>query len=409
MSDNISKILVELEKNGWKVSTDTRKEISGSVYFALKGENFDGSQFVKEALDKGAVAAVTEDALETLQKVAKIYREKFNIPIIAIGGSNGKTTSKELVSEVLKTKYKIHATPENLNNHIGVPLSILAMKMDSEIGVFEIGANHPGEHTELLNILAPTVVVVTNNGMDHLEGFGSPEGVRKANKELYDYARESGAEAFVNKNNLELLEDSALIENRFLYPEEDKEIITATPLAIRFNSKAYVTHLAGHYNLENIELALSIGKHFHIDTEESIKAICQYKPSSKRSEILEKNGNTFIVDCYNANPSSMMLSLESFIKSTKSPRGVALGDMLELGTYSDAEHEKIVKYLEKQNLDTVIFIGPHFKKALETSSLKYQWFEDSATAGKWFKAQNFQKFTFLLKGSRGMKVERIIE
>ena len=403
------KILAELEKNGWKVSTDTRKEISGSVYFALKGENFDGSQFVKEALDKGAVAAVTEDTLETLQKVAKIYREKFNIPIIAIGGSNGKTTSKELVSEVLKTKYKIHATPENLNNHIGVPLSILAMKRDSEIGVFEIGANHPGEHTELLNILAPTVVVVTNNGMDHLEGFGSPEGVRKANKELYDYARESGAEAFVNKHNLELLEDSAVIEKRFLYPEQDKEIITATPLAIRFNDKAYVTHLAGHYNLENIELALSIGKHFHIDTEEAIKAICQYKPSSKRSEILERNGNTFIVDCYNANPSSMMLSLESFLKSTKSQRGIVLGDMLELGTYSDAEHEKIVKYLEKQNLDKVIFIGPHFKKALGTSSLKYQWFEDSATAGKWFKAQNFQKFTFLLKGSRGMKVERIIE
>ena len=403
------KILAELEKNGWKVSTDTRKEISGSVYFALKGENFDGSQFVKEALDKGAVAAVTEDTLETLQKVAKIYREKFNIPIIAIGGSNGKTTSKELVSEVLKTKYKIHATPENLNNHIGVPLSILAMKRDSEIGVFEIGANHPGEHTELLNILAPTVVVVTNNGMDHLEGFGSPEGVRKANKELYDYARESGAEAFVNKHNLELLEDSAVIEKRFLYPEQDKEIITATPLAIRFNDKAYVTHLAGHYNLENIELALSIGKHFHIDTEEAIKAICQYKPSSKRSEILERNGNTFIVDCYNANPSSMMLSLESFLKSTKSQRGIVLGDMLELGTYSDAEHEKIVKYLEKQNLDTVVLIGPSFKKALETSSLKYQWFEDSATAGKWFKAQNFQKFTFLLKGSRGMKVERIIE
>ena len=402
------KILAELEKNGWKVSTDTRKEISGSVYFALKGENFDGSQFVKEALDKGAVAAVTEDTLETLQKVAKIYREKFNIPIIAIGGSNGKTTSKELVSEVLKTKYKIHATPENLNNHIGVPLSILAMKRDSEIGVFEIGANHPGEHTELLNILAPTVVVVTNNGMDHLEGFGSPEGVRKANKELYDYARESGAEAFVNKHNLELLEDSAVIEKRFLYPEQDKEIITATPLAIRFNDKAYVTHLAGHYNLENIELALSIGKHFHIDTEEAIKAICQYKPSSKRSEILERNGNTFIVDCYNANPSSMMLSLESFLKSTKSQRGIVLGDMLELGTYSDAEHEKIVKYLEKQNLDKVIFIGPHFKKALGTSSLKHQWFKDSDEAQNWFNQQDLTGYTFLLKGSRGMKVEKML-
>src|SRR3989344_7003515 len=154
MSDNISKILVELEKNGWKVSTDTRKEISGSVYFALKGENFDGSQFVKEALDKGAVAAVTEDALETLQKVARIYRDKFNIPVIVIGGSNGKTTSKELVRETLKTKYKVHASSENLNNEIGVPLSILSMDKDTDIGVFEIGANHPGEHTELMNILS---------------------------------------------------------------------------------------------------------------------------------------------------------------------------------------------------------------------------------------------------------------
>lgn len=392
----MQQILDKLEKNGWKVSTDTRKEISGSVYFALKGENFDGKQFVKEALDKGAVAAVTENAQETLQKVAKIYREKFNIPIIAIGGSNGKTTSKELVREVLKTKYKVHATPENLNNHIGVPLSILSMKPDTEIGLFEVGANHSGEHLELLEILKPTIVAVTNNGLDHLEGFGSPLGVRAANKEIYDWAFKHSAMAFVNKNLPDLVEDSRNLK-RQLYPEPE------------FDGQEYKTNLAGSYNLANIHLALSIGKHFGIDINKAKEAISNYKPSSKRSEFLSKFGINFIVDCYNANPSSMMLSLESFLDSAKKPRGVILGDMLELGSYADQEHSKIVDYVARQNLDCIVFIGPDFKKALEGRDFKYFWFPNSLEAREWFKSQKFEGFTFLLKGSRGIKVEKILD
>ena len=394
--ENYREILEILESNGFKVSTDTRKELSGSVYFALKGENFDGNQFTEEALNKGAVATVTEDAQETLQKVAGIYRDKFNIPIIAIGGSNGKTTSKELVREVLKTKYKVHSTPENLNNHIGVPLSVLSMSLDTEIGIFEIGANHPGEHLELLDIIKPTIVAVTNNGLDHLEGFGSPLGVRNANKEIYDWLVSHSGLAFVNKNLEDLMDDSENLK-RTLYPES------------KFDGQEYKTNLAGDYNLINIHLALSIGKHFNINIDQAKDAIAQYKPSSKRSEFVEKDGINFIVDCYNANPSSMTLSLESFLRSTKSPRGVVLGDMLELGTYTDEEHSKIIRYLENQKLDSVIFIGPSFKKALENTTLRYEWFPDSKEASTWFKEQDFKNFTFLLKGSRGIKVETILE
>jgi len=419
--DNISKIFAELEKCNFKVSKDTRKDVSGSIYFALKGGQFDGNTFVYLAMEKGAVGAIADDpritgeniylvddALETLQTVAQMYKELFSIPIIVIGGSNGKTTSKGLIGEVLKTKYKVHAAEESLNNHFGVPLSILSMDREIDIGIFEIGANHPGEHTTLLNLLNPTIVVVTNNGMDHLEGFGSPSGAREANKEIYNWASSHSATAFVDKNQSDLMKDSKNLE-RIKYPLYKLEITNSTPLTIQFEGKQYITKLTGDYNVENIQLALSVGAHFKIEADQALNAICEYVPASKRSQFVKKGNVGFVVDCYNANPSSVELSLDSFLKSIGHPRGVILGDMLELGSYSDAEHLRVVEYISKQDLESVVFIGSNFKKILGNEDFKYQWFADSDKAREWFSKQNFDGYTFLLKGSRGVAVENILE
>ena len=417
---NADAILKELERCYYRVSTDTRLDLNGSIYFALKGENHDGNLFVQDALKKGAKAVVTDkkenagenvfvvdSTLKTLQEVARKYREQFSIPIIVIGGSNGKTTSKDLISSVLETKYKIHRTKENLNNEIGLPLSLLNMGKKSEIGVFEVGANHAGEHLELMKILSPTIVVVTNNGLDHLEGFGSPEGVRKANKEIYDWALKNKVLAFVDKEQKDLVEDSERLE-RILYPEHKLEITNSAPLSIKFENKEYVTNLAGDYNLANIGLALSVGKHLNVNPDTALKAVCQLIPSPNRSQLVTKNGVRFVVDCYNANPSSMEASLSSFLKSTKGQKGVILGDMLELGKYSAEEHKKIVKHVSEQKLDCIVFVGPEFKKALENESLKHLWFPDSLKTKEWFIGEKFNEFTFLLKGSRGIKIERIL-
>jgi len=418
--DVLRTILEKLEWCDFKVSTDTRKDVAGSIYFALKGENFDGSVFIREALGKGALGAVTENSeitgeniylvdsvLKILQALARNYRELFAIPVIAIGGSNGKTTSRELIYEVLKTKYRVHTSRENLNNHIGVPLSILSMDPKTEIGIFEIGANHLEEHTTLLDILNPTIVIITNNGMDHLEGFGSPLGVRKANREIYDWARKHQRQAFVNNKHQDLMEDSLNLE-RVLYPIYELNISSSAPLSFVFESNRYYTHLTGDYNIENIQLALSIGKFFEVNLEQALDAVCRFQPSSKRSQFIKLGNTNIILDCYNANPSSMRLSLESFFRSTKLPRGIILGDMLELGQYSEEEHKKIVEYISKQKIDCAVFIGGNFLKALSGINLKHYWFLDSGEARNWFKNQKFDEFTILLKGSRGIAVEEIL-
>lgn len=419
--DSLSTILKELKKCNFKVSTDTRKNLSGTVYFALKGDSFDGNLFVKQALEKGVSFAVSddqknkgekvfvvEDVRKTLQDVAREYRKLFKIPVIVIGGSNGKTTSKDLLVKALETKYKTHSTSGSFNNHFGVPLSILGMNKKTEIAVFEIGANHPLEHTELISIINPTHVVVTNNGMDHLEGFLSPQGVRSANKEIFDWAKINKAKVFVNTKHKDLVKDSAGNEC-VKYPTELIKVTDSSPIEMVFGKRKFKTHLNGSYNLENIELAFAISKYFKVPKIKALLGISQYVPSSKRSEYKTVNNINFVVDCYNANPSSMKLSLESFLKSTKRPRGVVLGDMLELGRYSEAQHKKIVNYIHKQKIDNLVFIGKNFKKALIDTNMKYHWFPNSDKARIWFDKQNFDGFTFLLKGSRGIKVEKVLE
>jgi UDP-N-acetylmuramoyl-tripeptide--D-alanyl-D-alanine ligase len=419
--NTILEIYKKLESCDFRVSTDTRADLANSVYFALKGENFDGNKFVRLALKSGAIAAVTEDSkikgkniyyvkntLEALQEVARLYRESFAIPVIAIGGSNGKTTSKELLLDVLKTKYKVHGTVGSLNNHIGVPLSILQMKRDTEIAVFEIGANHPKEHLELLKILRPTHVVVTNNGMDHLEGFLTPKGTRKANKEIFDWALENEAVVFVNKKIKDLVIDCKR-NTRILYPTSILKADNRTALTIKLRNKSFNTNLVGRYNLQNIELAVSIGEFFKTNTIQSLKAVASYVPQGRRSQMLRTGNNDFIVDCYNANPTSMKLSIESFLASSKSPRAVVLGDMLELGKLTKIEHLKILKYLKSKKIDIVVLVGKNFKNASSKIKLKHNWFENSSTARDWFLKQKFTNYTFLLKGSRGIKIEKIFD
>lgn len=419
--DTFTTLLKILETNNYKISTDTRKDVLGSVYFALKGDNFDGSQFVQQALDKGAIAVVTENknlsgehvfvvdsVITTLQHLSREYRRIFNIPIIALGGSNGKTTSKELLKQTLGQKYKVHATEGSLNNHIGVPLSIFSMPRVTEIGIFEIGANHPKEHMELLTILEPTHVVVTNNGMDHLEGFGSPEGSRVANKEIYDWAKENGAKVFVHKGHPDLLEDSAGNEQIF-YPNYTLLTTPGTFLSFTCDDISYITQMIGNYNIENVELAVSIAEYFDVKKEDALQAVCEYTPRSRRSQFIQKNNIDFIVDCYNANPTSMKLSLESFLASNASSKGVILGDMLELGDYTEEEHKKVVEFVLTAPLVTRVFIGNFFKKALTNISGDFIWFETSEEAKFWFTEQKFEGFTFLLKGSRGVKVEKILD
>jgi UDP-N-acetylmuramoyl-tripeptide--D-alanyl-D-alanine ligase len=419
----MKKILEILEKNNFQVSTDTRKDVRGTVFFAIKGENFDGNKFVEDAIKKGATAAVcsakinlpnvfvVKNTLTTLQKAATVYRKKFSIPVVVIGGSNGKTTSKDLLADALKTKFNILKTEGSFNNHLGVPLTLLAMKTKHQIAVLEIGANHPKEHTDLLDIINPTHVVVTNNGMDHLEGFGSPAGARKANKEIFDWAARHKCPVFVNSKHKDLLADSKKCA-RIKYPaKKDTMKIgkNVAPLDVVFGSKKYKTKLSGEYNLENIELAVSIAASFGVPAEKSLGAICQYVPESKRSQIFEKDGIEFTLDCYNANPTSMALSIESFNKSAHKKRGVILGDMLELGKFSNNEHKKIIRLVKKMKFDMAIFIGPRFKKILMKEKFSFRHFDSSEKAAAWFRLQNFSDYSFLLKGSRGMKIEKVIE
>ncbi len=400
----IENIWDKLRDNDFKISTDTRKELGGTLFFALKGERFDGNDFVEKALENRASAVVSQnqqfkstphvyvvdDTLETLQILARKYRDTFDIPIIVIGGSNGKTTTRELIRSVLETNFKVHATENNLNNEIGVPLSIFAMSRDAQIGVFEIGANHAQEHTNLLEILKPTHVMITNSGMDHLEGFGSPLKVREANEEIHKWAR---------KHDATILLTSV---------EYGLQVMTPLPLCISKGGKEYQTKMVGNYNLENINRALSVGLHFKIDFKSGLGAICKYTPASFRSQLLEKEGVHFVVDCYNANPTSMKLALESFVRAATKPRGVILGDMLELGSYTEEEHKKILEFISKQELDLVVLIGGNFKQAQEQLHLNYSWFPNSLLTREWFQKQNFTNYNILLKGSRGIEVEKVL-
>ena len=412
-----------ISKDSFFISTDSRNIQPGAIFIALKGTNFDANAFAETAITQGALYAiidnpaykkderyiVVKNTLKTLQDLARIHRATFSTPILAIGGSNGKTTTKELIHAVLSKRYRTHTTTGNLNNNIGVPLTLLGMKKDAEIAAIEIGANHPSEHIELLDILSPTHVLITNNGADHLEGFGSLDGVRAANKEIYDWAREHTAHAFVNESISDLVEDSTGLD-RTLYPTKSHESSSSLYAGVIYDGIEFTTTLFGAYNEPNILAAIAIGEYFDVPLHDIRTAIADYIPTLKRSQILQKDTYSVVLDCYNANPSSMELALRDFVgNSTSGKRIVIIGDMFEMGAVEENVHKDILD-LTLSLVDTndiVLCVGPRF--GIYASSFPFHFYESSKEARSYFDSLDLTNKVVFLKASRGMKLEEVIK
>ena len=411
-----------------KISTDTRNISKNSIFFALKGPNFNGNKFAKDALDNGASFAIIDesdsffdkrtilvkDVLKCLQDLSNFHRKKLNIPIIGITGTNGKTTTKELIGAVLSSQYNTHITSGNLNNHIGVPLTLLQLTTKHEVAIIEMGASKNGDIKELADIAEPTHGLITNIGKAHLEGFGSFENIIKTKLELYDFINNSQkGEIFVNSNDQIL--NNAISNNiiRHTYGSKDSNvnglISNLHPtISIKWSiDKSEIntkTHLIGSYNLNNVLAAICIGNHLKISNENIHKSIENYTPSNHRSQIIKTKNNTIIADCYNANPSSVMESLISF-KSIKEENKLAiLGDMLELGSVSHDEHLNIVSYLENEKIDAIL-VGQEFTKVKSN----FPTFENTDQVTEFLNKKDFKNSTILLKGSRGIKLEKLID
>lgn len=417
-----------LFEKGHKICTDSRFLNKSDIFFALKGETFDGNTFVMQAVENGAEIAIADDpkligkertivvpcVLEFLQTLAKKHRGKLNIPVIGLTGSNGKTTTKELINKVLANKYKTFATQGNLNNHIGVPLSILSIKKETEIAIIEMGANHLGEVELLCSISQPTHGLITNIGKAHLEGFGSFSGVVKAKSELYRHLAENDGTVFINTNNPLLVD----LSTRFNIPHVVKynpELFmlesvstTNTYLSLTFEIQGEKielnSQLVGEYNAENILAAMSVGTHFGVSPKQAIDAIASYKPNNSRSQIVKTANNTVILDAYNANPSSMEQALTNFANlTTNLPKIAILGDMLELGNYSNEEHRKIAQ-LAKSLVGTVVFIGKHF----EAEAYESLWFATQTECANYLTKCSLKGYSILLKGSRGIHLDKLM-
>jgi UDP-N-acetylmuramoyl-tripeptide--D-alanyl-D-alanine ligase len=411
-----------------KVSTDTRRITPGSIFFALKGDKFNANEFAEQALDKGAAFAVIDeekhavsekcvvvsDVLDTLQKLAAYHRSRLNIPVIGLTGSNGKTTSKELLNAVLAKKYKTCATQGNLNNHIGVPLTLLAIDESIEIAVIEMGANHLGEIALLCRIADPTHGFITNIGKAHIGTFGGFENIIRAKSELYQHLITKGGVAFINSRSEVLANMAKRFKNPILYPSKTDyyhcELIDADPF-VRIkaeNGDAIQTNLIGAYNFENVASALCIGKYFAIDPLHANQAIAEYKPSNMRSQLLKKGGNTIILDAYNANPSSMKVAIENIAAFKGDRKVLILGDMFELEEEAEAEHRSIGTLLGKHVFEKVLLCGRLMKFAKEEypSAFLFET-KDDLVAG--LKDNPIRDSVILVKASRGMGLETVVE
>nr|NQU88980.1 UDP-N-acetylmuramoyl-tripeptide--D-alanyl-D-alanine ligase [Bacteroidota bacterium] len=412
-----------------EISTDSRKNIPGSLFFALKGENFNGNTYAIDALDRGAAYSIVDDktcankpgcilvndVLLTLQELAKHHRRQFDIPVIGITGSNGKTTTKELTGGVLKMKYNTLVTRGNLNNHIGVPLTLLRITGETEIAVIEMGANHPGEIAALCKIADPNHGIITNIGRAHLEGFGSFEGVAGAKGELYEHLINNTGSVFVNGDDQLLTNMAAGLKN-ITYSCAKRavtrgRIIDSFPfLNIGYNSGneeiTIKTKLVGDYNLYNILAAIGIGSHFGVQPEAIREAIENYRPDNNRSQFLETKSNKIILDAYNANPTSMEAAIKNFMEYPLPDKMVILGDMLELGGESTGEHQQIIELLIGAGFRKVILVGDIFS-SIETPPDFYK-FEDVKHAGEWIRKNPVKNRSILLKASRGIGLEKLL-
>ncbi|MFP4094073.1 MAG: UDP-N-acetylmuramoyl-tripeptide--D-alanyl-D-alanine ligase [Cyclobacteriaceae bacterium] len=411
-----------------RVSTDTRQIEEGVMFFALKGEKFNANQFAEQALEKGARYAVidepeyskderfllVDDVLLTLQELARHHRRQFDIPVLGVNGTNGKTTTKELLHLVLSRKYKTLATQGNLNNHIGVPLTLLRLTREHEFAIIELGANHVGEIARLCEIAEPSHGLTTNIGKAHMEGFGGFEGAIRGESEQYFYLLQSGGEVFINSQNPILSNMAKRFVRPYFYPAVgdyfQAELLSADPFILyrHENGEEVQTQLIGAYNFENIAAALCIAKYFDVDAAEANRAVAGYKPANKRSQLIEKGSNTIIMDAYNANPDSMQAAIES-LDRLKAPHKVAiLGDMFELGEASDVEHQAIGELLAKKNFDEILLCGGMMLKAKQACpAAKHFFLKDDLAV--YLKAQKYQNSTILLKASRGIALETLMD
>lgn len=410
------------------IETDTRKIKKRDIFFALKGPNFNGNNYVEEAFKRGASYCVcdemstitdsrilyVENVLNTLQRLAKHHRKQFSIPFIGITGSNGKTTTKELVHEVLSTTYKCYTTKGNLNNHIGIPLTILSVKKDAEIAVIEMGANHLKEIEGYCLYAMPTHALITNCGKAHLEGFGGEEGVKKGKGELFEYILKTDGTLFLNSDYDYLKKMSAAIKNKITYGSADATYVGRAKEAEHLLEVEIVkgadinvikTQLAGNYNLPNVMAAVCIGKYFGVPDDKIKNALEAYIPTNSRSQIIKKESNTILLDAYNANPSSMKVAIENFAGMEGENKIVILGGMMELGNESMKEHADIIDLLSKYKWKQVVVAGKDFIN-LPSSILH---FDDATEIAGWFKKQQFKNATILIKGSRSMAMEKVLE
>ncbi|MEI7492774.1 MAG: UDP-N-acetylmuramoyl-tripeptide--D-alanyl-D-alanine ligase [Bacteroidota bacterium] len=412
-----------------QVVTDSRNIVPSCIFFALKGEHFNGNRFAAEALEKGAALVVVDepesrisdqcilvnDVLKTLQDLACHHRRQFNIPVIAVTGTNGKTTTKELASKVLQDKYNVVFTAGNLNNHIGVPLTLLRLNSDTEVAVIEMGANHPGEIDFLCRIALPGYGIITNIGKAHLEGFGGFQGVISTKTELYRFLAEVKGKCFVNADDSLLMQHSEGIE-RITYGfgqaawlrgsiEESKDLIKVG--ISMSNGTIFTIHsrLFGDYNAVNILASACIGRYFRIGDTGIKMAVESYEPSNNRSQVRATGKNLLIMDAYNANPSSMEAAVRFFASAAYNKKVLILGDMLELGAESDTLHIQILRLLEELSFNEVYLVGPVFTRV--NTKREFLCFDDSELARLWLSHQGLEGKTVLLKGSRGMKLETV--
>jgi len=413
-----------------KVNTDTRKDLTDSIFFCLKGPNFDANTFADQALVQGAAHVVTDsddnrgkanmthvpDTLTALQDLAAMHRSNFTFPVIGLTGSNGKTTNKELIAAVLGTKYKTYFTKGNLNNHIGVPLTLLEIPLDAEMAVVEMGANHIGEIRDLCNISSPDYGLITNIGKAHLEGFGGMEGVVKGKKEIFDHIEKYGGKVFVNGDD-PILSDLSGDLDRILYGKNSDgnfvngDIITSTPfISFSYFRKGYLspeikTRLVGSYNFYNLMTAVCIGLYFKVSDEHIVKALESYVPTNNRSQLLKTTKNEIILDAYNANPSSMDAAVENLKAQSAKSKYALLGEMRELGITGPEEHQKLIDKLKSSGLNAML-VGEGYKTC---DKKDFHWFENSIDLIDYLQRNPIENALILLKGSRAVAMEKVIE
>jgi UDP-N-acetylmuramoyl-tripeptide--D-alanyl-D-alanine ligase len=423
--------LCKLVRDSKGICTDSRTIKKGEVFFALRGPNHDGNLHAAAAIDAGACAAVVDDpsltgknifvvdnVLDTLRNTALFFRKTLNVPVIAVTGTNGKTTTKELIREVLSKKYRVHATGGNLNNHIGVPVTLLKAPADTQIFVIEMGANHPGEIADLCNIARPTHGLITNIGKAHLEGFGSFDGVIAAKSELYQFLRDNCGIAFYNEKD-KLLSDLIFKIAHKAVPYSDPSgtdlkvdeaggnIMLSVKTEYHNETIQFDTNLFGNHNLDNVRAAMAVGLFFDVALADAVEAIRNYIPGNNRSQVFKTNDNTIICDSYNANPASMLRALTSFSAMGSTKKMVVLGDMLELGTESLNEHQAILDMIRKLDVGEALFCGPLFGKV--AAGKHYLCFENSDALKKHLMVKKPSGYAILVKGSRGMALEKIYD